>query len=77
MNPKLFWLITAILLASTQRAEAQRPSKNSTDWLLNLAASFPPPGSTAAIPITGSKSWQSRLFKLDQSKKVLGSIRWE
>jgi len=27
MNPKLFWLITAILLAFLQRAEAQQPKK--------------------------------------------------
>ena len=27
MNPKLFWLITAILLVSIHRAEAQQPSK--------------------------------------------------
>src|SRR6478672_12212382 len=27
MNPKLFWLITAILLVSIHRAEAQRPTK--------------------------------------------------
>jgi putative ABC transport system substrate-binding protein len=27
MNPKLFWLITAILLAFVQRAEAQQPKK--------------------------------------------------
>ena len=27
MNPKFFWLITAILLVSFQRAEAQQPKK--------------------------------------------------
>jgi putative ABC transport system substrate-binding protein len=27
MNPKLFWLLTAILLVSIHRAEAQQPGK--------------------------------------------------
>jgi len=40
MNPKLFWLFTAILLVSFQRAEAQQPTKAPRiAWLTNTPLS--------------------------------------
>jgi len=38
MNPKLFWLLTAILLALTHRAEAQQPKKAPRIGFLALAS---------------------------------------
>jgi putative ABC transport system substrate-binding protein len=41
MNPKLFWLITAILLVSLQRAEAQQPAKIPRIGFLSSAGAAP------------------------------------
>jgi putative ABC transport system substrate-binding protein len=42
MNPKLFWLITAILLVLTHRAEAQQPAKVFRIGYLGAGGSGPP-----------------------------------
>jgi len=39
MNPKLFWLLTAILLASIHPAEAQQPKLPTIGWLAVRPAS--------------------------------------
>jgi putative ABC transport system substrate-binding protein len=58
MNPKVFWLITAIFLALLYRAEAQQPKK------IYRVGYLSPASATTSVPARSNEAYRQRLREL-------------